>query len=442
MALTGPRPSTVHACMLVAFIPYGLLLLRDEAPPLRHTLALTVLVALPFLAAPPLSSDDLYRYLWDGRVLGAGMNPYAYAPTDPALAPLRDALWRRINHPELPTIYPPAAQGLFAVADAVAHHPASMKALALLGHLIAVALTGRAAGPRAAVMLALHPLAIEASALGGHVDAFVGAAVLAFAIACRAQRHGLSALSLTFAAGLKLAPALLLPVLGRRHPRAALLAAAGITVVLLPLLMAGGEGATSGAAAYALRWRGHAGAYALLERGARDALEAGFEAPESGRMRVPRAVRALSGTAVDPLAGLVGPKKDRQRPQEVDARVLSEPLARGLVALLLVGGALWAFRRARHAPGDASLTLLLGLLLLTPQLHPWYLLWVLPLAAALGRLGALTWAASLFVAYAPLDGWVRAHVWQEVAWAVGLSHGLALLAIVADARRAAAPRTC
>jgi hypothetical protein len=34
--------------------------------------------------------DDLYRYVWDGRVQAAGLNPYSYAPADPELAALRD----------------------------------------------------------------------------------------------------------------------------------------------------------------------------------------------------------------------------------------------------------------------------------------------------------------------------------------------------------------
>ena len=40
---------------------------------------------LPFIAIEPGLSDDAYRYLWDGRVQVAGLNPYGIAPEDPAL---------------------------------------------------------------------------------------------------------------------------------------------------------------------------------------------------------------------------------------------------------------------------------------------------------------------------------------------------------------------
>src|SRR4051812_23190448 len=48
-----------------------------------------LLRAVQFCAAPSLS-DDVFRFLWDGRVQAAGINPYLYPPDDPALAGLRD----------------------------------------------------------------------------------------------------------------------------------------------------------------------------------------------------------------------------------------------------------------------------------------------------------------------------------------------------------------
>ena len=45
---------------------------------------------LPLIVSPPFLSTDIYRYVWDGRVQAAGVNPYRYLPADPALASLRD----------------------------------------------------------------------------------------------------------------------------------------------------------------------------------------------------------------------------------------------------------------------------------------------------------------------------------------------------------------
>ena len=82
---------------------------------LRLILATAVLLRLGALAAPVYLSDDIYRYIWDGRVQAAGINPYRYIPTDTNLAPLRDeAVFPNINRNNYaPTIYPPVAQMLF-----------------------------------------------------------------------------------------------------------------------------------------------------------------------------------------------------------------------------------------------------------------------------------------------------------------------------------------
>jgi len=103
----------------------------DRANPgaLRFVLALALIARLlAVLPAVPLS-DDLYRYLWDGRVANAGIDPFAYPPSAPELAALRDdRVWPNVNHPEVPTIYPPVAQLAFRVMDAVAPGPRTPRA--------------------------------------------------------------------------------------------------------------------------------------------------------------------------------------------------------------------------------------------------------------------------------------------------------------------------
>ncbi|MDH3745294.1 MAG: hypothetical protein OES47_09350, partial [Acidobacteriota bacterium] len=61
---------------------------------------LIVAAALRLMALPlPASlSDDIFRYIWDGRVAGAGSNPYLLAPEDAELEPLRDDLYERLPH--------------------------------------------------------------------------------------------------------------------------------------------------------------------------------------------------------------------------------------------------------------------------------------------------------------------------------------------------------
>ncbi len=69
-------------------------------PPRTIWLVLGVAVAMRVmtLVAPPLLSTDIYRYVWDGRVQLAGINPYRYVPEAPDVAFLRDdAVYPQIN---------------------------------------------------------------------------------------------------------------------------------------------------------------------------------------------------------------------------------------------------------------------------------------------------------------------------------------------------------
>ena len=134
------------------------------------------ILRLMFIWRSPELSDDIFRYLFDGLMLLGGRNPYTAAPAafltdDSGLS----ALISRINHPYLPTIYPPAAQFVFA-AGAALGGIAGMKLLLiildLLSCLLIVYLLDRLKRDRAtAVLYAWHPLPVIEIAASGHIDA-------------------------------------------------------------------------------------------------------------------------------------------------------------------------------------------------------------------------------------------------------------------------------
>jgi alpha-1,6-mannosyltransferase len=180
------------------------------------------------LAAPVFLSDDIYRYIWDGRVQAAGVNPYRYVPTDPELAPLRDeAIFPNINRNNYaPTIYPPVAQMLFLLANRL-----SGTVLALKLFLVAIEAIGiwalflilRVTGaPREQILLYVwHPLPVWEIAGSGHIDAavvaFVALALLAAIGRWRAGSGGaLAAATLVKFFPIVLAPALWCPAKSNR----------------------------------------------------------------------------------------------------------------------------------------------------------------------------------------------------------------------------------
>ncbi|MBF0169775.1 MAG: hypothetical protein HQK87_01575 [Nitrospinae bacterium] len=147
-------------------------------------LAVALLMRVPFLFDPPQLSDDLYRYVWDGAMTTAGMNPYFTAPALIAPGPGLAAIHASINHPDLVTIYPPAAQTLFAACALFTTDPAGFKAIfvafdMVLCALLAVAARRMGYEPWRITLYAWHPLPVVEIAGSGHVDGAGAALVIA-----------------------------------------------------------------------------------------------------------------------------------------------------------------------------------------------------------------------------------------------------------------------
>jgi hypothetical protein len=154
---------------------WAILRLRRGPVSLGLVLVAAGIFRLTVFFSPPSLSDDLFRYLWDGRVQAAGINPYRYAPDHPALAFLRDAHHAAINHKSIPTLYPPLAQKVFRAAVAVSPTPTAQRAtflffdLALMG-LLPFYLRRRGLPPERAMIYAWNPLVIVEFASSGHLD--------------------------------------------------------------------------------------------------------------------------------------------------------------------------------------------------------------------------------------------------------------------------------
>jgi alpha-1,6-mannosyltransferase len=104
-----------------------------------------IAVALRLIALPLVPGDDLWRDQWEGRIQRAGFNPYLIAPDDPKLDELRRAYPEssKINHPELRAPYPPGAELLFRVFTRISDRPLFYKMVFAIADLATVALVLR-----------------------------------------------------------------------------------------------------------------------------------------------------------------------------------------------------------------------------------------------------------------------------------------------------------
>lgn len=340
----------LQALAFVSFAALAAILARSPRWRLPHGVALVTVVALALrlcvIARPPELSDDLFRYVWDGRVLAAGVDPYAFAPADTALAALRDsAVHARINHPHLRTIYPPLAEAGFAFAHFALPGVTGMKVWVLLHDVALCALLAlwclrRGGSALPAVAYAWNPLVVIEYAGSGHHDP-TALLPLALAFYLAEKRPALSALAFAAAVLGKLLPLVALPMLWRAWPWRARAVAAAVTGAGLALFAWRALGRSSGLQAYAATWRNNELAfhYAALWMGEPAARLAAAVVVALVALAAARGMKdaALAARAALRTALLAGPV---MHPWYLGWTIVWEPLAPSWPWLLLCALAL------------------------------------------------------------------------------------------------------
>ncbi len=320
-----------------------------------------VCLRLALVWTEPVLEDDYQRYLWDGAVTAHGLNPYALAPEAAKTKGPESIYWQllrqagpvhgRINNGDLKTIYPPVAQAAFALAYTL--KPWSLVAwrmVCLGGELatLALLLTLLAHAGRSPLWSSLYwwnPLVIKELINSAHMEAVLLPLVLLAVIFAIKGWFVRAAATLGCAAGAKLWPLLLAPLLLRPllSDWRRLAAALGVLGVLMLLwiwpIYAGGVDATSGFVAYAQRWRTNSALSPMVER-LSEFLFARFGVAEATR----------------------------------------DLIARGALAALLLAFVAWLAVRDWSSPIDllgrlAAATA--ALVLLSPAQFPWYMTWML-----------------------------------------------------------------
>ncbi len=257
---------------------FALLATAATSLPLRGALVAAVLLRLAFLPGVPSLSNDVYRYVWDGRVQLAGANPYLYAPADHRLDGVTYSGRTRINHPRLRTPYPPLAEASFYGVAAVARLIGGSGGGGILAYkllfgafdlLTAAAVWWLADAKRrrqATVLYLLCPAVIVQTWQAAHLESVaVCLVVLAAALLLRG-RDWQAGVALGLATAFRLTPAVLLvPALVGGRARPARLLAGFVPALLLPyvpyLLSGGAVGSVLQAGA---SWTGGALLFAAL----------------------------------------------------------------------------------------------------------------------------------------------------------------------------------
>jgi alpha-1,6-mannosyltransferase len=330
-------------------------------------------ITLWSLAFP--TTDDVYRYRWEGKLQAHGGNPYQVRPNDPEWAFLRDSTYSRVGLKEFKGGYGPAWELVSAVtyrmvaavtSDEEAQAfwfklPAAMADLGLIG---AVSALLRALGMPVTrvIVYAWSPLPMWEFWANGHNDALVVlAAVLAILLAARGRRWSAAA-ALTAAIALKLWPAILISAFARRTIRFRHL------LLCVPLL---------------------------------------------GLLTVPYWSGVFENARF--MTGFVGGWRNNDSIFGAILWIAGDQYRAKYTAFALIGtAAIWIALRQPHL-ARACLWTIIAVLFLSSNCHPWYLTWFLPLLAIELSSGLLLWTTLAPLFYSVWPAWVVLGVWDGVS---------------------------
>ena len=349
--------------------------------PLAACLLLALVWRLVLLGAAPLVSDDVYRYVWDGRVQRHGLDPLRAAPADPGLSHLHTDVTRRIDPTSavLPSIYPPLAQRFFLVVTLLHESVLAMAAAALVCDLAVIGLMWRWLGVTGrsrwwVLAWAWHPATALEGAGGAHVD-FLGVLLLVGAASALSRRRPLpAALALAGAVAVKFLPVVCLPLLWKRV-RLTDAAAGVLLVALLYLPFLDGEILPVGSlGTYLAQWRFNGPAFRWLAAG----------------------IGTAPAVALAVCAGLAAAVHARRTRGPDDAAAWLWPLAAAVCLL--------------------------------PAIYPWYLVWLIPFLAPPAVWPVVVWTLASLLTYTVWTPYLAGAGWVLPAWVEPVEYGLAAAA--------------
>jgi hypothetical protein len=450
--MVGPTATVLSYAVCFLFYAATLFGVRAEKTDVALLVGVAFAVRFVVAFAEPILSDDIFRYVWEGRVTMAGFNPFALAPNAPELAALRDeVIWPRVNHPEVPTIYPPLAQYFFAAVAVVDGGTTTMRLGFVAVEALGLLAIWRLAPPRfrtpfVVALYLLNPLVVLEVAWSGHLDVLawipLTLALLLLATRRDSWRTGAAAgvfLGLSIAA--KFLGVLLLPYLALRRTtdrgaalrsRATMLAVAAsiVGVSYVGFADAGGK-LFSGFGTYAASWRSNDGLFRGYERLSHDTIQGDvdgkkiFGFPQYDDL-------AMEWGFTKEWKGYVLPNTSFATDQ------ISQTVAKGIGAL--VGGLVLLFCiMAVRDPLLGTLILLGTLYFIAPTVHPWYVAWLVPVAALRRDAWPIVFSGAVLIAYA---AWVSSSAGGEWAipwWAVAFEYAAVFGVAVWEVERLSRP---
>lgn len=356
--------------------------------------AVCALAHAAVIPARPVLSTDIFRYAWEGRIVLEGGNPFASAPDDTVFAGLRDADYAHINHQRLPTIYPPLAQGVFALATLAHPGPLALKIIFSLFNLATVLVLfkwlRRRGRPEAhALVFAWNPLVIVETGHSGHVDALAVFLLVLALYLWQSERRVWAGVVLGASILAKYLAAVLVPWFVRRRYAAVLIATAVVVAAGYAPFLDAGTRLFSSLRVYSENWSFNGPPFLLLRIFLDDAV-------------IARRLLLAGGIAF----ALVAAHRERD-------------IAR--YAFLVIGCAL----------------------VVSPTVYPWYMIWIMPLLCLFPSRPWIIFSGLVMLSYGVWSVYHQSGQWLIPQWMLVFEYVpfylLLLHGLARSSRRAWAP---
>jgi hypothetical protein len=107
----------ISSSALFIVISFFILKKRISKNILYYIITGSVVLRMCLMFIHPIGSDDFYRYLWEGKVISNGFNPYKFEPASPELSEIHsDILPEKVGFKDLKSVYPPLSLILFSLS--------------------------------------------------------------------------------------------------------------------------------------------------------------------------------------------------------------------------------------------------------------------------------------------------------------------------------------
>ena len=366
----------------------------------RWLLFIAVIARIALFDIQPYTSNDVDRYLFDGRIAIEGLDPYRVSHNAPELKELREQWQPPAEHAKYVTLYPPLALAFFSIAASTGLDNAviAWKLILLSAGLITLWLTAKvlqhANKLEHIALVALSPLLILETSVGLHLDTLSTLAIIG-AIYCW-QRHWLARAGLAIGLGalIKVLPLmLLLPLvftLKNMKQVVTLVMAAIVTIITIYLFAVGiGLHPVGSIEIFFEKWRFGAPLFVLLDN-------------------------FFSGQ-----------------------QILGIMLGLSTLLCSVTAYVCWCYRQSlnnNYVLLFGAMQLVVALpLIMSPVTFPWYLMPLIPLMALYPNRYLIIWTLLMPLTYEVLGQFICCQVWQPAQWplwVIGLLQLSALFALI------------